>query len=350
MDFMDTILCRKSIRKYTGASISDAELQTILAAAQAAPVGRAKYDYLHLSVITDADLLKEIDHNAAVGFGNPDMHPLYGAPMLIIVSSKTDRESLGNTEYSNAAIVVHNMALAAVTLGTGHCDIWGSIAMMPPRVGRQTQSAGGLLPLQWNDPRRNSRGIHPPRHSRADCCQLFEVTQHGKTTPVADTGNRCRFLLCQLRRKALNALLRCFNRHVTKGICRLIQIIHHFSVSRLIQSCHNHRAGAVDAQHGTLAKGRTAGEIAAKENFLLAAGFYRFTQILRQGVQIVTGIEIDELKPLRLTEQHGKILPYCGGIASVTADNHMGHISSSSPAPAWCGRHTPDAYNPADIR
>jgi len=45
------------------------------------------------------------------------------APMQIIVSSA----SADNVGFSNAAIVVHNMALAAAELGVGACYIWGAV-------------------------------------------------------------------------------------------------------------------------------------------------------------------------------------------------------------------------------
>jgi nitroreductase len=77
-------------------------------------------------VISDQKLLEQIDANAAEFFGNPQMHPLYGAPTLIVVSG-TDE---GNVASGNAAMIVHNMALAAVDLGVGHCDIYGAIAAL----------------------------------------------------------------------------------------------------------------------------------------------------------------------------------------------------------------------------
>lgn len=46
-------------------------------------------------------------------FNKPDMHPLYNAPTLIVVSSKKPEPMMENVAYSNAAIMVHNMALAA---------------------------------------------------------------------------------------------------------------------------------------------------------------------------------------------------------------------------------------------
>ena len=126
MDVLQAMKVRKSVRSYTGEPVTKEQLDAILFAAEAAPVGMAKYELYQLTVITDQKLLAEIDANAAEFFGNPQMHPLYGAPTLIVVSG-TDE---GNVASGNAAMIVHNMALAAVELGVGHCDIYGAIAAL----------------------------------------------------------------------------------------------------------------------------------------------------------------------------------------------------------------------------
>ena len=59
--------------------------------------------------------------------GTPDLHPFYGAPTVILVSSDISAHPMNNVNYSNAAIIVQNMALAAVELGVGSCHIWGAV-------------------------------------------------------------------------------------------------------------------------------------------------------------------------------------------------------------------------------
>lgn len=126
MTVQEAINARKSVRSYTGEPVSEAELQAIMTAAQSAPVGMGKYETLHLTVISDAGLLAEIDKNAAEFFGDPSLHPLYGAPTLIVVSS-TQTNNVGS---ANVAMLVHGMALAAVELGVGHVDIYGATAAL----------------------------------------------------------------------------------------------------------------------------------------------------------------------------------------------------------------------------
>lgn len=127
MNALDNLYSRKSVRSYTGEAITDDELQEILKAAYAAPVGRAQYDTLQLIVISNKEYLAKVEAHMGAVVGNPDLQPFYGAPTVIVVSSAGP---VGNVNYSNAAIVVHNMALAATELGIGACHIWGAVGMM----------------------------------------------------------------------------------------------------------------------------------------------------------------------------------------------------------------------------
>lgn len=127
MNALENLYSRKSVRSYTGEAITEAELQEILKAAYAAPVGRAQYDTLQLTVISNKEYLAKVESHMGAVVGNPNLHPFYGAPTVILVSSAGP---VGNVNYSNAAIVAHNMALAATELGVGCCHIWGAVGVM----------------------------------------------------------------------------------------------------------------------------------------------------------------------------------------------------------------------------
>lgn len=126
MELKEAMNTRKSIRSYTGEPISKEQLDAILTAAYEAPIGMGKYDSIHLTIISNKDLLNEIDKNAATFFGKPDVHPLYGAPTLIVISSNDQ----GNVASANAGFILQNMSLAAVEEGVGHCDIYGALAAL----------------------------------------------------------------------------------------------------------------------------------------------------------------------------------------------------------------------------
>ena len=126
MELTQAMNIRKSIRSYTGEMISKEQLDAILNAAYEAPIGMGKYDSIHFTIITNSDLLGEMDACAAQFFGNPSMHPLYGAPMLIVVSSDNE----GNVASANVGFVLQNMSLAAVEEGVGQCIIYGAVAAL----------------------------------------------------------------------------------------------------------------------------------------------------------------------------------------------------------------------------
>lgn len=113
---------RKSVRSFNGEAISNIIMKKIIYAANASPVGLAKYETLHLTVVKNKKLLAELEENTAKIFG-ANRSFLYGAPELIIVSTT----ATDNVGYSNAAIVAHDMSLAAVDEGVGVCHIWGCI-------------------------------------------------------------------------------------------------------------------------------------------------------------------------------------------------------------------------------
>ena len=58
MSGMDSIFLRKSVRSYTGEPPTPEELDQILRACYAAPVGMGRFDSLHITVVRDRDYLQ----------------------------------------------------------------------------------------------------------------------------------------------------------------------------------------------------------------------------------------------------------------------------------------------------
>lgn len=149
MNTLDTIFSRRTVRTYNGEQVTPEQLNTVLKAANAAPIGRKQYDTMHLTVIQNKALLTKIDNACALMFGEPDMHPLYGAPTMILVSSiLPDDMPSANVAFSNAAIVVQNMALAACELGLGVCHIWGAVRAinLTPEILADLHLPDGITP------------------------------------------------------------------------------------------------------------------------------------------------------------------------------------------------------------
>ena len=147
MDFFEVMKRRKSVRSYTGKAPSEEQMRLILEAAWASPVARARFEDMHLTVITDKAILQAIVDNANARFGRSGS-PLYEAPVLIMVSARPVGEVLQNNEYSSAAMIVHNMSLAATALGLGSCDIWGAInlANENPELVKRFALPAGFVP------------------------------------------------------------------------------------------------------------------------------------------------------------------------------------------------------------
>ena len=127
MKQQNPVFMRKSVRSYTGEAPSKDELDLILKATYAAPVGMGRYDSLHITVVQRPDYLARLEDAAGAQLGKENYHPLYGAPVLMIFSSIFPGIPTDNSSYSNCAILAQNAALAAVSLGIGTCHIWGAI-------------------------------------------------------------------------------------------------------------------------------------------------------------------------------------------------------------------------------
>lgn len=101
METLDLIHARKAVRAYTG-QITSAQLQTILEAGNAAPVGMGNYGDYRLVVIQDPAVLQTMQHH-------------YNAPTVIVVAVQHP----GRMEALSAGAIVHNMELAAEDLQLG---------------------------------------------------------------------------------------------------------------------------------------------------------------------------------------------------------------------------------------
>lgn len=149
METMKAIERRQSCRAYTEEPISEAELEILLQAAYAAPVGMGQYETMRLTVIQNRALLNEIDRAAAEFFGDPAKHPLYGAGTLILVSAIPPAPPRAVLAYCNAGCIVENMALAATDLGLGSVYIFGSVnaVKLHPDIVEKLHLPEGFVPV-----------------------------------------------------------------------------------------------------------------------------------------------------------------------------------------------------------
>ena len=145
MELRETIAKRYSCRSYAPEQISEEDLNFILQAGNAAPVGMGKFETVKFTVIQNRELLDRIDTEGSKFFGDPQAHPLYGAPTLILVSVKADEAEVG---MCNASCIIENMTLAATDLGLGSCYIRGNIVAIRDNeeICRQMKVPTGFMP------------------------------------------------------------------------------------------------------------------------------------------------------------------------------------------------------------
>lgn len=130
MGYVKAIAGRSSVRSYDGRAVPDDEMDAILTAGGAAPVGMGRFETVHLTVVRDAEMLKRIGSGIsevmakAMGRENKGPFDLYGASTLVIVSSEP--ASLPGIDYVNAGGVAENMMLQAAEDGIGSCIIWAT--------------------------------------------------------------------------------------------------------------------------------------------------------------------------------------------------------------------------------
>lgn len=60
MELLNAISSRRAVRSYKDTSVGDFQLEQILKAGCAAPVGKSLYDYLRITVVKDKEILHSI--------------------------------------------------------------------------------------------------------------------------------------------------------------------------------------------------------------------------------------------------------------------------------------------------
>lgn len=148
MEFWDLLAARSSCRKYKQEKVSRENLEKIILAANAAPIGSNRTEDIHLTVVEDRGILDKLaecmqrrrqDKAAMENITEKikDEHakprksfdPFYGAPVVIFISHRRQDIQPG-IEYCNVANVALAMHLAATELGLGSVFMWGSLEAM----------------------------------------------------------------------------------------------------------------------------------------------------------------------------------------------------------------------------
>ena len=128
-ELLNTMLHRRSIRQYTGDSISEEQLQCILQAGLLSASGRSKRPW-ELIVVRDRDMLNQL---SGCREGAAKMLTCAGCAIVVL----GDQEQ-SDTIIEDCSIVMANMHLMASSLGLGSCWIQGRLRNAPD--GRATEA------------------------------------------------------------------------------------------------------------------------------------------------------------------------------------------------------------------
>ena len=148
MDISEAIAKRKSVRAYLDKPVPADDLAKIVEAGRWAPNAGP----FQISVIRNAEVRQRINDrtlNAMVHSGNeflqqraslPEYQPIYGAPVLILLSSPADAPF----SAVNTALAAENMLLEATGLGLASCYIITPAMALKGEDNRDLARAAGL--------------------------------------------------------------------------------------------------------------------------------------------------------------------------------------------------------------
>ena len=117
-EVLNCLETRRSVRKYLPKQIADAELNAILEAGIYAPTAMGRQSP-KIVVLQKPEDVAELERMNAAVLGNPDSHPFYGAPTVLVVFA----DSTIPTYVQDGSLVLGTMLLAASSIGLGSCWI-----------------------------------------------------------------------------------------------------------------------------------------------------------------------------------------------------------------------------------
>lgn len=141
MNFMNVIANRQSCRAFSNEMIQNEELEMILQAANAAPVGYGSYENVQLTVIQDPDLIAQLEENAYQVNSGLTQHPLYGASTVIAISCK--KEDTPIMAMANASTIAENMMLCAT-----HLELGSVYLMAVPMIAQANPALCAAMKVQ----------------------------------------------------------------------------------------------------------------------------------------------------------------------------------------------------------
>ena len=138
-EVLQAIEARRSCRSYEERQILPEELSAVTRAGTWAPTGMGR-QAVKIVVVQDKDTVAKLERMNAVVLGNPDAHPFYGAPTVLVVFA----DSTVPTHVPDGSLVLGTMLLAASSIGLGSCWINRAKEAFETKEGKALKAAWGI--------------------------------------------------------------------------------------------------------------------------------------------------------------------------------------------------------------
>lgn len=133
---LQNLLTRRACRAYKEEQIKPEELDAIVEAGEYAPTGMGKQSPI-IVVIQDPETIRQVEKLNGAVMGNPNGHPFYSAPTLIVVFG----ESQSPFGSADANLVIGNLLNAANAVGVDSCYIWRAKETFESEEGQALKKA-----------------------------------------------------------------------------------------------------------------------------------------------------------------------------------------------------------------
>ena len=137
---LDPLKTRRSCRSYQPDQIKPEELSAVLEAGTWAPTAMGTQEPF-IVVVQNPDKIAQIERLNASVMGNPDGHPFYGAPTLLIVFADASR---GGVFVEDGSLVMGNLLNAAHAVGLGSCWIHRAHEVFGTEEGKAMMKEWGV--------------------------------------------------------------------------------------------------------------------------------------------------------------------------------------------------------------
>lgn len=138
MDILDTIISRRSVKKYQSKMVERELIDKVIKAGQYAPSGKNSQSAIILA-ITNKEIRDSIS-KALADFRGITSDPLYGAPVVLVVLA--DKSVF--THVYDGSCVMENMLLEAHSLGLGACWIHHAKEIFETNFGKELLASLGI--------------------------------------------------------------------------------------------------------------------------------------------------------------------------------------------------------------